>query len=168
MWPTGPGFIGRRVPRTWGACREGRGPCPNWKACSNSAGRSEPGTLPGGASQSPETMGEIGNSHDRIVKAGLRHRESLKPLPSPGRCGRRKWRKGHNSLPRLRDHRDAVLLFTCNPPVPDTNNIAELDLCMEEGRSAAPSSGRFRRRHAGMAGTCRTRLAGRSRNLGVT
>ncbi len=32
-------------------------------------------------------------------------------------------------------------------------------------RSAAPSSGRFRRRHAGRAGTCWTRFAGRPRNL---
>jgi len=33
---------------------------------------------------------------------------------------------------RLRDHRDVVLLFTRNPPVPVTNNIAELDLGMEK------------------------------------
>jgi len=33
---------------------------------------------------------------------------------------------------RLRDHCDAILPFTGNPPVPATNNIAELDLGMEK------------------------------------
>ena len=88
--------------------------------------------LADGAPLSPDTMREIGDSQDRIVGEGLRHHESLKPLSSPGRRGRRKWRKGHNLLLRLRDHRDAVLPFTGNPLVPATNNIAELDLCMEK------------------------------------
>ena len=46
--------------------------------------------------------------------------------------GRSRWRQGCNPLLRLRDHRDVVLLFTRNPPVPATNNIAELDLGMEK------------------------------------
>ncbi|MCY4183829.1 MAG: transposase [Rhodobacteraceae bacterium] len=90
--------------------------------------------LPDGAPLSPEAMGEIGDSYDRIAGEGLGYHASLKPLSSPGRRGRRRRRKGYNPLLRLRDHRDAVLLFTRNPPVPATNNIAELDLGMEKVR----------------------------------
>ena len=88
--------------------------------------------LADGAPLSPETMRDIREKYDRIVGEGLRHHESLKPLSSPGSRGRKKRRKGHNLLLRLRDHGDAVLLFTRNPLVPATNNIAELDLRMEK------------------------------------
>jgi len=70
-----------------------------------------------GAPLSPEAMGETGDNQDRIVGEGLRHHESLQPLL------------------RLRDHRDAVLLFTGNPSVPAKNNIAELDLRDGEGEA---------------------------------
>ena len=66
-----------------------------------------------------------------IFKDGLGYHASLQPLSSPSRRGRRKRRRGYNPLLRLREHRDAVLLFAGNPPVPATNHIAELDLGME-------------------------------------
>ena len=88
--------------------------------------------LADGAPLSPETMRDIREKYDRIVEGGLRHHEALKPLSSSGSRGRKKRRKGHNLLRRLRDQGDAVLLFTRNPLVPATNNSAELDLRMEK------------------------------------
>ena len=88
--------------------------------------------LADGAPLAPEAMREIGDNHDRIVRDGLRYHESREPLSSAGKRGRKKRRKGHNLLLRLRDHGDAVLLFTRNPLVPATNNLAELALRMEK------------------------------------
>ena len=88
--------------------------------------------LADGAPLSSGIIREIRENYDRIVGEGLRHHESRKPMASPGKRRRKKRRKGHNRLLRLRDHGDAVLLFTRNPLVPATNNIAELDLRMEK------------------------------------
>ena len=127
-----------------------------------SGGAAHACNLADGAPLSPESMGETGDNQDRIVGEGLRHHESLQPLL------------------RLRDHRDAVLPFTRNPPVPATNNIAENDLGMEKVKQRISGchrsmEGAINRTiirtvpaTAHRAGTCRTRLASRYRNLGVT
>ncbi len=95
---------------------------------------------------SPATMRAIAESYDRIVKEGFRHHEALSPLPSKGQRGRTKRRKGYNSLLRLRDHRDSVLLFTRNLQVPATNNMAELAVRMEKVQQKISGSFRSRQR----------------------
>ncbi len=98
-----------------------------------------------GSSLSPDTMRAIAESYDRIVEEGFRYHESLSPLPSNGTRGRKKRRKGYNLLLRLRDHRDSVLLFTRNPQVPATNNIANADkFIMPTNDSGSPSPGTLR------------------------
>ena len=97
-----------------------------------------------GKSLSPDIIREVAENHDRIVEEGFRYHESLPPLPSNGTRGRKRQRKGYNLLLRLRDHRGAVLLFTRNPLVPATNNMAELAIRMEKVQQKI--SGSFRSR----------------------
>ena len=97
-----------------------------------------------GSPLSPDIIREIADTYDRIVEEGFRYHESLEPVPSNGRRGRKRQRKGYNLLLRLRDHRDAVLMFTRNPLVPATNNMAELAIRMEKVQQKI--SGSFRSR----------------------
>ena len=111
-----------------------------------------------GSPLAPDIIREIADNHDRIVEEGFRYHESLQPLPSNGRRGRKRQRKGYNLLLRLRDHRDAVLLFTRNPLVPATNNMAELAIRMEKVQQKI--SGSFRSRQGAVNRTIiRTVLA---------
>ena len=94
---------------------------------------------------SPATMRTIAESYDRIVEEGFRYHESLSPLPSHGRRGRTKRRKGYNLLLRLREHCGSILLFTRNPQVPATNNMANADkFIMPTLESVTPSPGILR------------------------
>ena len=79
-----------------------------------------------------DILAAIADNDDRMVEEGFRYHESLQPLPSNGRRGRKKQRKGYNLLLRLREHRDAVLLFPRNPLVPATNTMAALAIRMEK------------------------------------
>ncbi len=92
----------------------------------------------------PDVIDLIGQAYDRHVTAGLRYHESLPPLVSTGRRGRRKRRPGHNLVLRLRDHRDSVLMFTMDPRVPPTNNLAEQGVRPEKVQQKI--SGSFRSR----------------------
>lgn len=111
-----------------------------------------------GSPLAPDMIMEVADSYDLIVEEGFRYHESLQPLPSNGRRGRKRQRKGYNLLLRLRDHRDAVLLFTRNPLVPATNNMAELAIRMEKVQQKI--SGSFRSRQGAVNRTIiRTVLA---------
>ena len=79
----------------------------------------------GGNPLSPGIIGDIFGNYDRLVAEGFRYHESQEPLPSAGKRGRKKRRRGHNLLIRLKERRDAYLLFVQNPQVPPTNNMAE-------------------------------------------
>ncbi len=107
---------------------------------------------------SPDTMRAIADSYDRSVAEGFRYHEALSPLPSKGRRGRTKRHKGYNLLLRLREHRASVLLFSRNPQVPATNNMAELAVRMEKVQQKI--SGSFRSRQGAINRTLiRTVLA---------
>ena len=95
-------------------------------------------------------MRAIAESYDRIVAEVFRDHESRPPLPSHGRRGRTKRRKGYNLL-RLREHHASVLLFTRNLQVPATNTMAELAVRMEKVQQKI--SGSFRSRQGALIQT---------------
>ncbi len=92
----------------------------------------------------PYVIDLIGQAYDRHGTEGIAYHDALPPLVSTGRRGRRKRRPGHNRVLRLRDHRDSVLMFTVNPEVPPTNNLAEQGVRPEKVQQKI--SGSFRSR----------------------
>jgi transposase len=80
--------------------------------------------------------------YDRIISAGLAWHEALPALPRDIKRGRIRRRTGHNLLLRLKQHKEAVMLFLHNPAVPFTNNEAERDARMMKLRQKI--SGGFR------------------------
>jgi transposase len=76
------------------------------------------------------TISQIYEIYDEIIDAGLQFHETLPPLESSGKRGRKKHRDGYNLLVRLRDFKTETLRFLANPLVPFTNNQAEQDLRM--------------------------------------
>ena len=72
-----------------------------------------------------DLAGRVGPEYDDIVAAGIVYHDSLPPLDSPGKRGRRRRRKGHNLAVRMRDYKQEVLRFARDPSVPATNNLAE-------------------------------------------
>ena len=76
---------------------------------------------------SDERIKEIEEFYDGLTKKAIEHYESLPSLTQKG-TGRVKRRKGHNLANRMREHRAEVLLFTRDPNVPATNNLAERDI----------------------------------------
>lgn len=92
----------------------------------------------------PAVLVWLSARYDRILAQGFTFHESQPPLDASGRKrrGRTRRRTGHNLLIRLRDHKDDVLRFLCDPNVPFTNNQAERDLRMMKVRQKI--SGGFR------------------------
>ena len=76
--------------------------------------------------KSPPYLDRIFRLYDRILEEGFAFHEAKPALDSK----RKKRRKGHNLLIRLRDFKDAVLRFLTVPEVPFTNNQAEQDIRM--------------------------------------
>ena len=74
----------------------------------------------------------------------MKRHEDRTPLPSRGRCGTPRRRKGPNLALRLQARRDETLRFRTDAPAPFTNNEAERDLRMMKRRQKI--SGRFRSR----------------------
>ena len=84
------------------------------------------GNLAGEGTPMPPRLADlVGRRYDEIVARGVAHHESLPPPVSRGSRGRRRRRKGHNLVLRMRDHRDDVLRFSRDGSVPPTNNAAE-------------------------------------------
>ena len=89
-------------------------------------------------------VARIARGYDRLLVEALAFHESQPPLPSPGRRGTPRRRKGHNLALRLHERRDETLRFLTDPQVPFTNNEAERDLRMMKLRQKI--SGGFRSR----------------------
>ena len=89
-------------------------------------------------------LARIARGYDRLLVEALAFHESQPPLPSPGRRGTPRRRKGHNLALRLHERRDETLRFLTDPQVPFTNNEAERDLRMMKLRQKI--SGGFRPR----------------------
>ena len=89
-------------------------------------------------------LARIARGYDRLLVEALAFHESQPPLPSPGRRGTPRRRKGHNLALRLHERRDETLRFLTDPQVPFTNNEAERDLRMMKLRQKI--SGGFRSR----------------------
>jgi len=67
--------------------------------------------------------------YNKIIKKGLEFHINLKPLPSKF-PKRKKRRRGHNLLERLKKNKEKVLLFLKKEEVPFSNNQAERDIRM--------------------------------------
>lgn len=78
---------------------------------------------------SPETLIQIGQNYQQILRDGLAYHASLSPLPK-GKRGKQKQRNGKNLLDRLNEKRDCVLRFAWDFSVPFTNNQGERDIRM--------------------------------------
>ena len=89
-------------------------------------------------------LARLARGYDRLLVEALAFHESQPPLPSPGRHGTPRRRKGHNLALRLHERRDETLRFLTDPQVPFTNNEAERDLRMMKLRQKI--SGGFRSR----------------------
>lgn len=94
------------------------------------------------ANKNRSSMKRVNKLYDKIVALGLAFHDSLPPLPKTGKRGRKKRRKGHNLLIRLRDHKEEVLRFMSSESFPFTNNPAEQDIRMMKLRMKI--SGGFR------------------------
>jgi transposase len=90
----------------------------------------------------PDRIRTAERQYDRIIRAGIAWHEALPALPRDVKRGRIRRRTGHNLLLRLKQHKQAVLLFLRNPAVPFTNNEAERDARMMKLRQKI--SGGFR------------------------
>ncbi len=89
-------------------------------------------------------LARLARGYDRLLVEALAFHESQPPLPSPGRHGTPRRRKGHNLALRLHERRDETLRLLTDPQVPFTNNEAERDLRMMKLRQKI--SGGFRSR----------------------
>ena len=83
---------------------------------------------------------------DRLLVEAMKRHEDRTPLPSRGRGGTPRRRKGHNLALRLHARRDETLRFLTDAPAPFANNEAERDLRMMKRRQKI--SGGFRSRRA--------------------
>jgi transposase len=109
----------------------------------------------------PATIGTAERIYDRIVREGIARHETRPPLPRDIKRGRIRRRTGHNLLLRLKQHRQAVLLFLHNPAVPFTNNEAERDARMMKLRQKI--SGCFRTPEGAENFACLRTLIGTAR-----
>jgi len=80
--------------------------------------------------------------YERLVEQGLSYHESLGELPR-GKRNRKKRRKGHNLVTRLKKNKEEVLRFLKEKEVPFSNNQAERDIRMMKLRQKI--SGCFRK-----------------------
>jgi transposase len=78
--------------------------------------------------------------YDALLAAGARHHP--RRTGPPGRRRRVKQSPAYNLIARLREHRDAVLRFVTDLPVPFDNNQAERDIRMPKLKQKV--SGGFR------------------------
>ena len=81
---------------------------------------------------------------DRLLVEAMKVHEDRTPLPSRGRCGTPKRRKGRNLALRLQARRDETLRFLTDAPAPFADNEAERGLRMMKRRQKI--SGGFRSR----------------------
>jgi transposase len=109
----------------------------------------------------PATIRAAERIYDRIVRDGIDWHETCPPLPRDIKRGRIRRRTGHNLLLRLKQHRQAVLLFLHNPAVPFTNNEAERDARMMKLRQKI--SGCFRTSEGADNFACLRTLIGTAR-----
>lgn len=109
----------------------------------------------------PATIRAAERIYDRIVHDGIAWHETRPPLPRDIKRGRIRRRTGHNLLLRLKQHRQAVLLFLHNPAVPFTNNEAERDARMMKLRQKI--SGCFRTSEGADNFACLRTLIGTAR-----
>jgi transposase len=109
----------------------------------------------------PATISTAERIYDRIVREGIAWHETRPPLPRDIKRGRIRRRTGHNLLLRLKQHRQAVLLFLHNPAVPFTNNEAERDARMMKLRQKI--SGCFRTSEGADNFACLRTLIGTAR-----
>ncbi len=71
----------------------------------------------------------VENLYDKILEKGFRYHESKEELPK-GTSGRKRRRRGHNLLRRLRKNKISILRFMQEEKVPFSNNQAERDIRM--------------------------------------
>ncbi|MDE2917069.1 MAG: IS66 family transposase [Paracoccaceae bacterium] len=86
----------------------------------------------GGNELPPGIIASLGKRYRCLIGKGLRFHESREPLPSAGKRGRKRKRRGHNLALRLDKHADGVLLYLSDPLVEPTNNYAEQALRPEK------------------------------------
>ena len=67
--------------------------------------------------------------YDKILEKGLVYHESKEELPR-GKSGKKRRRRGHNLLRRLRKNKSSILRFISEEKVPFSNNQAERDIRM--------------------------------------
>ncbi len=67
--------------------------------------------------------------YDKILEKGFTYHESKEELPR-GKSGRKRRRRGHNLLRRLRKNKSSILRFISEEKVPFSNNQAERDIRM--------------------------------------
>ena len=67
--------------------------------------------------------------YDKILEKGFTYHESKEELPR-GKSGRKRHRRGHNLLRRLRKNKNSILRFIYEEKVPFSNNQAERDIRM--------------------------------------
>lgn len=109
----------------------------------------------------PATIRAAALIYDRIVREGIAWHETQPSLPRDIKRGRIRRRAGHNLLLRLKQHKQAVLLFLHNPAVPFTNNEAERDARMMKLRQKI--SGCFRTTEGADNFACLRTLIGTAR-----
>ncbi len=71
-------------------------------------------------------MEKMTKLYDKILEKGFTYHESKEELPR-GKSGRKRHRRGHNLLMRLRKNKNSILRFMYEEKVPFSNNQAEFD-----------------------------------------